>query len=314
MKNDGVKGFLENLSFVTPQAESNSKSLEDKILQCLIGTSRSNRLGPFPESDVVEVILNNIQKNVLKGQPIQVVSAWGGKKTLPGIEQEVDIAEYFTMLQYLAIYKEVKNIYPPGLMYNIFIGDAYYKYLYGDNPGVSVYRSRLKSLAEAFDADCFNIFSLEDLHVGNDTLLSECENNRGLLFDYWKESADVREESWEELESYKNLCNNGWLGTIPPAMREHYLKRLDLLFPEFSVEEKIFSVVKFFAYGMMVYQKDLFGRKDPATCTADFCLLRIPPPGMPKNLHENRLRKRILPAKFSKKNGSSMGYHRGINF
>jgi len=301
MKEDDVKKFLENLSFVAPQADFKTGPLEYKILQCLIGTGSSSRLGPFPEDDVVKVILDNIRKNIQKGQPIQIVSAWGGKKTLSGIKQEVDIAEYFTMLQYLAIYKAVKNIYSPGLEYNIFIGDAYYRYLYGDDPGVYIYHSRLKSLAKIFGVSCFNLFSLEEIHRRDSTLLNECENNCRLLSDYWKESANICEENWKRLESYKNLCNSGWLGEIPTVMREHYLKRLNLLFPDFSLEEKIFSIVKFFAYGMMVSQNDLFGRKDPTTCTADFCLLRIPPPGMPKNLHENRLRKRILPVKFSKK-------------
>lgn len=88
----------------------------------------------------------------------------------------------------------------------------------------------------------------------------------------------IPEKEWTKLESYNILFQNGWVGNISPAMREHYLTRLDALFPHFKDKEKVEAVLRFFAYGMMVSQNDLFGRKDPFRCTADFCLLRIPPP------------------------------------
>lgn len=303
MKKDenAVKEYLENLSFATKSQEYKSASLEYRVFQYLVGTTRSSRLGPFPSDETVKVICKNIKEKIQKNQPIQIVSAWGAKKTFPKSEQQVDIAEYFALLQYATIAQEVQKIYSPGVQYNIFIGDAYYKYLYGDDSDVSYYRSRMNSLAAIFDAKLFKIFSLEKIHQQNDGLLTQCNLNYRLIDEYWKDSASISEKDWTELKSYAILCQNGWIGTIPSIMREHYMKRLDALFPEFTYEKKISSIVKFFAYGMMISQNDLFGRKDQNLCTADFCLLRIPPPGIPKSLHGNRLKKRIIPAKLTKK-------------
>lgn len=223
----------------------------------------------------------------------------GSEKTIIGAEQQIDIVEYFALLQYLTIAKEIQKIYPPGVQYNIFIGDAYYEYLYGRNKDVHDYFSGMESLINIFDANCFNLFSLEKFHQKDDGLLIQCNLNYEILYRYWIESSVIPEKEWIKLESYNILCQNGWVGNISPAMREHYLTRLDALFPHFNDKEKVEAVLRFFAYGMMVSQNDLFGRKDPFRCTADFCLLRIPPPGIPKSLHGNRLRKRIIPAKLT---------------
>jgi hypothetical protein len=301
MEETDVKKYLENLSFPYSLPQSSNYeylTLEQKIFQCLVGSARSSRLGPAPSLEVTKIICSNIKEQIKKGLPIQIVSAWGAKKTIIGVDQRVDIAEYFTLLQYLTIAKEIQDIYPPGVQYNIFVGDAYYEYLYGRNQDVYRYLSDLEDLVNVFDVKCFKLFSLEKFHQKDCGLITQCNSNYEALYRYWVESSAVLEDEWIKLESYKNLCQNGWVGIISSAMREHYLKRLNILFPHFSGREKIEAVIRFFSYSMMVSQNDLFGRKDPSRCTADFCLLRVPPPGIPKALYENRLRKRIIPAKF----------------
>ena len=301
MKETQIKQYLENLSFVISQQDQPEDSLAFRIFKRLVGTTRTSRLGPFPESDVVETVCGNIGEKIRNGEPIQIVSAWGAKKTLPGANQQVDIVEFFTLLQFLAISKEIQSIYPPGAECKLFIGNAFYEYLYGKHADLPTYLSRMRTLCEMVGPDIFKIVSMEEFHKEDKDLFARCDANFQLLANYWEESSRTPEEKWCQLDSQKALHENGWIGAISPSMREHYLKRLDQLFPHFSQEEKISSVLRFFAYGMMVNQKDLFGRKNPDLCTVDFCLLRTPPPGMPKLLHGNRLRKRIIPEKLSKK-------------
>lgn len=174
MKETNVKEYLENLSFSCPLPQSfeyETGGLERKIFQHLVGSSRSSRLGPVPSEEVVKTICNNISKQVKQGLPIQIVSAWGAKKTIIEAEQQIDIAEYFALLQYLTIAKEIQKIYPPGVQYNIFIGDAYYEYLYGRNKDVHDYFSGMESLINIFNANCFKLFSLDKFHQKDDGLL-----------------------------------------------------------------------------------------------------------------------------------------------
>ena len=296
-----VKKYLENLSFFQESNVNVGNSMEYEIFKCLVGTSRSSRNGPFPDINVVETVCKNIRKNIDNNEPVQVVSAWGAKKTFLNSAQEVDLAEYYAMLQYSAIAEEIKEIYSPGVQYNIFLGDAYYDYIYGADKKVSEYCMRMDALAKIVNPKCLKIFFLSSVHKEKTDLFLQCDINFALLKDYWEESENNNEREWAELKYYKVLCEHGWMGAIPTSMRNHYLKRLDKIFPNFSQEEKILSILKFFAYGLMIAQNDIYGRKDQSRCSADFCLLRIPPPGMPKELHGNRLRKRIIPAKFTKK-------------
>lgn len=270
-------------------------SIEEIILNTLVGTSRTTRLGPRPDRDTLSVLSDNIRYKVHKGEPLEITSAWGACKTSPGYSHGADIAEVLALQQYDAIGDAVRKTYPPGINFNIVLSDSYYEYLYGANGAVQEYSDEMAGLVEQYPQ--FHLGKTSELHTEiGDTAFVRCEDNLEKLRQYWHDTKGLDVGHWQELESYKELLDIGWIGQISLATREFYMNRMGKLFPDESVEQHSERVLKFFAYGLLLKQYDVFKRGDAEGCTADFCLLRVPPPDMPKALHGNRLRVRCVPS------------------
>lgn len=274
---------------------ADGESLEEKILNTLVGTSRTTRLGPRPDEDTLRVIGGNIKQKIRTGEPLDITSAWGARKTLPGYEHGADLAEILALDQYNAIHEAIKNVYPPGVRFHIVLSDSYYTYLYGENPGVQEYAEEMAQLLEGYEQ--IDIAKTSELHEAmGDEVLVRCAQNLEALRNYWHDSEHVAQEAWGALQSYNRLKDMGWIGQISPAVRRFYIDRMKNLFPDETDEQHTERVLKFFAYGLVLKQYDVFKRADSESCTADFCLLRVPPPDMPKALHGNRLRIRCVPS------------------
>jgi hypothetical protein len=273
-------------------------SLADSVLRTLVGTSRTFRMGPMPSDSTLSTLSENISTKITLNEPLEITSAWGACKTLPGYDHSVDLAEIMTLNQYDAINKTIKQIYEPGINYNIVLSDSFYDYLYGANPGSVEYCNDMERLISNYpQMACYRTSTIHNL--SSNEIIIECDDNYNALKSYWNESESKPEEEWSSLGTYKDLTEIGWVGTIPKVMRDFYLKRMQGLYPEGNQQQHTDKVIKFFAYGLVLKQYNAFKRNMPNECTADFCLLRVPPPGMPKELHGNRLRVRSNSPKIS---------------
>lgn len=137
-----------------------------------------------------------------------------------------------------------------------------------------------------------NIITLSEKSSLIENCDEQCEVNFNALYEYWHNSEDVSINN-----SSEKLKKLGWMGEITPAMRDFYIKRMKGLYPNETLEFLTNKVIRFFAYTLFISQNDLMGRKNIEHSTIDVCLLRVPPPNMPKQLYSNRLRMRIAPKK-----------------
>lgn len=285
--------YLDRISARFDYLPINGSDLEHTILRTLVGTQGTTRNGSEPSIETSTAILNRIREKVKQNRPLELTSAWGGIKTIPSKDRGVDLAELLTIKQYHAISQVIRKIYAPGVRFNIFPGDSYYAYLYGEDCRIENYCENMEIIVKDYEE--INLVRLSKLCQDSSRVTQQCQNNYELLHQYWVDTSEIPPESHTNILSYRKLLDSGWIGEITPAMREFYLKRMSTLYPEASLEFRQEKVLRFFAYGLMISQNDLMGRKDPETCTVDVCLLRVPPPDLPRKLHSNRLRMRIAP-------------------
>ena len=294
-----VEEYLDSMQDNFNYSTFEGRTLEEAIFNTINGTLKTIRLGRRPLDATQKEIISRIKDKVALNRPIEVSSAWGAVKTLPVDYKGIDFIEYLTIKQFQAIDCAVKKIYPPGIRFNIYLGDSYYEYLYGYDPNVSLYCSDMKKLTH--NIECINLVQLSDLcNKCEDRIDEQCHKNFKLLKSYWNESEDISVKLHEKLPSYSKLKKAGWVGYITPAMRKFYLKRMSGLYSDKGRNYWEEKILHFFAYGLMISQNDLMGRKNSFTSTIDACLLRVPPPDMPRNLYSNRLRFRIIPETISK--------------
>ena len=282
-------------------SQQKNKSIDfisSQILDILIGNCRSTRLGPRPLSSTLKIIIEKLKLKIKSELAINIPICFGSKKTWKLCKPGIDIAEYFTILQLLKLNRRIQNIYPPGINFTLYLGDAWYEYIYNENIGIKEYHNGLEKLIHLHNDIGIKLISMYSFHKNNSTLYDKCDNNFELLKDYWNESSNTDEKHWQSLESYKKLISMGWTGLIPIVMRIHYLKKMDRYLPKASKSKKVEAILKFFAYGLMLNQKDLINRQKTNDCTLEISLMS-PPPGIPVELRGDRLYLRSLPPEIS---------------
>jgi hypothetical protein len=275
---------------------TNTKIL--KILDILIGTSRSTRLGPKPLPEALDIIGKRMKLKIQSELPINIPICFGCKKTWRLCQPGVDIAELFTILQLLKLNRQIQDIYPPGINFTLYLGDAWYEYIYNENIGIKEYRKGLKKLLNLNTDLNVKLISMHNFHKKDSSLYNTCDNNLAILKEYWNESSNIEEKYWQYLETYKKLKTLGWIGTIPNIMRMHYLKKMDRYLPKTRMIKKVEAILKFFSYGLMLNQNDIIKRQNPVDCTIEISLMSQPP-GIPKRLRGDRLYLRALPPEIS---------------
>lgn len=269
------------------------EDIEHTLWENLIGTNGTIRLGSKPSDETKREILKRIHEKVKRRQALEVSSAWGAIKTIPNEYRGPDIAELLTLKQYDAIAKRIKKIYPPGIHFNIYLNDSYYYYLYGFDPQVDEYCQGMENLSNDYAE--IEVVRLSSICKNKVLIDQQCEKNFEYLHRYWVESDILSLESHDALLSFIDLKSIGWVGKITPAMRSFYLKRMSILYPHESFDFWVQKILRFFAYGLLISQNDYMGRKSPERSTVDACLLRVPPPDLPRKLYSNRLRFSIAP-------------------
>ena len=297
MSQKGFEEFLDRmLKAYQYKAISKEEDICKYIVDTLIGTQSTIRSGSIPSKEVYDEVKRRVTYKVNRNEPIEVSCAWGALKTNNMFGNCPDLAELLAVQQYCAINRMVKERYSPGVKFNLFLGDSYYEYLYGETEEVEKYCKHLEKMVEKYN----EIITYRLSVMIKKKQLEQCENNYKILKQYYMESDCVCEEEFEQLESYKQLIDIGWVGNISPAMRAFYLKRMQGLYPNENRDFWIDKIIHFFAYGLMISQNDLMGRRNIDRSTIDSCLLRVPPPDLPRKLYSNRLRMRIAPVKICK--------------
>lgn len=269
------------------------KDLKKVLLNIVVGTQSTTRLGAMPSEETKKEILRRIQIKLEQNKPLEISCAWGAIKTVKTKDRNVDLAEFLALKQYHAIYEAVKSVYKPGIRFNIYLGDSYYKYLYGDDNKIETYCKGMEFLTKGSEEIRLIRLSNQCKKVENVNL--NCEKNYELLRNYWVDTNNISVEKHSEIPSTVRLYEGGWVGVITPAVREFYLKRMASLYPGEGQEYWTEKILRFFAYALMISQNDLMGRKSMETSTVDSCLLRVPPPDLPRKLYSNRIRMRITP-------------------
>lgn len=268
-------------------------SLEETILNTLIGTQGTIRMGEYPTEETKAEVLRRISHKVAENRPIIISSSWGALKTVPLENRGVDLAEWLAFEQFHTMHQTIKRIYEPGLEFYIYIGDAYYEYLYGYDARIIDYGNQLIELAKKYDE--IKIKYLKNQFTENGNELLQCEQFYQLLSKYWFKTKDLPVEKYMETDEAQKLYSVGWVGDLTPTMREFHIKRMQKLYPNETLEFWEEKIIRFFAYGLMIRLNDLMGRKSIDTSTVDACLLRLPPPDLPRKLYSNRMRFRISP-------------------
>lgn len=269
------------------------ETIEKTILNTLIGTLRTTRLGMLPTENTCEEVIRRIRLKVQQNKPLELTSAWGAIKTIPTADRKIDLAELLAIEQFHAIANVVRTVYEPGVRFNIYLGDSFFSYLYGEDERMESYMVGMESIVEKYDE--INTFRLGELSNHIECRMQQCADNYEVIAKYWFESAEVQQGTHDKLDSFKELNSIGWVGEITPAMREFYIKRMSSLYPNKPYEFWIEKIIHFFAYTLFISQNDLMGRKSADKCTVDVCLLRVPPPDLPRKLYSNRIRMRIAP-------------------
>lgn len=268
-------------------------NLAETVLGIFVGSVGTTRLGNEPSLETKAEVLRRIQFKLDRNEPLEVSCAWGAIKTVSSDIKKVDLAELLTFSQYSAINKQIQSVYEPGVRFNLYMGDDYYEYLYGPNPGIKDYCKSLTELAKDFPE--VNPLYISDGARKIPNVIAACEKNYNLLKEYWLESDGIEEHLFSSLPSYSRLEAAGWVGTIPVEMREFYKKRMQSNYMDKDEAFWTEKILRFFAYGMFISQNDLMNRKKIELSTVDSCLLRVPPPGLPRKLYSNRIRMRITP-------------------
>lgn len=275
-------------AFLKP--DPGGETLTEAILRRLQGSSRNLRLGSMPSQETQGTIRANIESKVVSRAPLEVTCSWGATKTFLGGDGSVDFAEFLAFMQLESVADSVRSVYEPGVRFKVILSDSFHASLYGHSESVDQYCGAAERLGAQFPSITVKRMSAAiDNLPSHDALLEE---NQRLFAKYWQQmlaspGADARGPN--ELE------RRGWVGNVTQGSRDFYLKRMQLLYPALTPSQHVEKVQHFFAYSLLIKQLNLLDRASGDSSTADYCLLRVPPPGLPRALHRNRVRVRIAP-------------------
>lgn len=297
-----LKNKILNITYNTSICKRKDFSIIDNTLLSLIGSTRTYRLGSKPDMNNIDILKKNISYSYENNTALSITISWGARKSSHFPYSRADLIDLCSFIQLNALGKNVISKYPFGVKYRVIINDSYWEYLYGSDIGINEYSNSINDLCSHFSSDLvqFEFEKLSSNLLNYPKFNTTTEKNYNILSQYWNDSKKIKNESdWLKLSSYESLKKNGWIGTIPNVMREFYIKRIYKSHPDWEIKLIENSVIKYLSYGMTINVFDIYERNNIDKCTVDFCLLRIPPPGLPHGLRGNRIRIRSIPYSIS---------------
>lgn len=218
-----------------------SKGCEaERVAEILLG-SKKTRLGPRPCDDHYHYLVKLVERYMTTGQPIEMVTMWGGLKGygLFDIDQ-ADLLDLLGLRRFASLNAQVRTIYAPGIRVRIIREDVTELILANDKSTVEIgyhmhqYRAHLCNLLRFFALDFIQIDDESVLLFKSNTDLSHfmarVMDNAEALYAYWIASDGVQDPS--ALPEYKALCDKGWRGIIPQCQRDWYIARVGSEYPD----------------------------------------------------------------------------------
>lgn len=275
----------------------------------LIGNS-DDRFGPRMSPEDRALVRTHVAYWVEAGKPVHLLVMWGGlKHYVTDEDQGIDLAEFFAVQQFDRLVRHAREIYQPGIVILVCLED--FGVWYEDACGYGLpmrqsveesierYLGEFEALLRAVGADWAKPLRFQDL-VGRPfdrpTYVHQADRNLDLLRAYWAESSHFSEKDTADLESYRMLAAAGWSGEIPPEMREHYLKRLEKLYPNAAPGERVDRLLRYFAMVLLYQQLRVFsGTGGPLIKVSMY----KPAPGLPWERVTGRIHLRCLPRRLT---------------
>jgi len=285
-----------------PIAAGNTESMVTLIAGKIIG-SRSYRLAGAPTLESQVEIRGVIRDAIESGKRIPMLVVCGPKKT--DNSESIDIAELSALRVLACVQRQVQEYYPTGLDIILRIEDSTGYFLEGESPeitnSIEVYTEELRALIRILGYDNFITAVRETSIIEYGIFKAEGERLYPYFYNYLMESEVEHLDKWEKLDSYKVLQKVGWVGIIPPEMREYYHRRYSLIYPEMSAMERLDLMAKYF--GITLARGVLDGIGSRPEWNHRFIQINFAPPvtGEPKNRTTTRIYYRTVPLSHTKK-------------
>ncbi len=283
----------------------NNKEIINYVSNCFIGSLKT-RIGPAPDIEQFKILYNIIEHYVNKNIPIDTILTWGPKKFFSGKDEDfIDLSEVLSLKTLFDLNNKIREKYPPGANFTIFIEDFEGKFIEGEilNKIFDNYITSFEKLLKILNLhDIIKIIRTEDLLKTNfdiKEIKSKLNENYLKLKKYWVESEKKGIQGSENYETYKAINKIGWFEKIGNDTRDYYLNRLDKMLGNTKTrEEKIDMTVRLLSCVLIHRQFGVFkvnDFKDPVKLS----FLKIS--GGPKKLMNGRIDVRTLPTNISKR-------------
>lgn len=259
-----ARSLIEDL-FAPSAIRSSCKpecSLQGKvetIYNILIGSLRTYRNGRAPSPAGRAIISKRIQCAIESGTPIEGFALWSGDKLYGMAESGADIADVLAFRRIVRLNNSIKQMHPPGLLFRIVQENLSAQFDGTTKDNCDRYATDYRALARMLAPDCVLVQSEEEifqkLGVSSADFVHAANANYLLFREYWRDSEANGIESFETLQTYKKLNSQGWVGSIPRSLREHFKRRLQ----SNGVTEQIDDILcRFFACVLLRYQTGNF--------------------------------------------------------
>lgn len=276
------------------------QSRADAIYQILVGSLRTYRNGRAPSNAGRISITERIKDSILAGVPIEGLALWSGDKLYGMAEGGADLADVLAFRRIARINAAIQELHPPGILFRIVMENLSAQFDGTTKDKCEQYGSDYRALAKIILPQHIRVQSEEELFtnlgISPDEFSRLSRINYSLFQEYWAESEARGIESFENLPSYKNLHAQGWTGSIPKPLRDHFRLRLQ----NNGVTERVDDILcKFFACVLLRYQtRGFFAGSFQNTSGGNIPPLRFSfapfPPHVPANLYEARISYRLM--------------------
>lgn len=219
-----------------------SALLLDLVSDEILGT-KLTRIGPKASAET-QVAIRKVATHWMKqGLAIPLAVPWGSKKPDGSI---IDIAELSAVKVMQSLHDRVAQHYPPSVEFAIRSEDIAASWLYFDRADAArneakLYSDGLEALPKVLDLSYINV--VRESHLTTEDAFN-LEANRILpvMKDYLSSKGGVPAPTY--LEVLKEL---GWSGPIDPDTVDYYLHLYEKLYPNKTVEERLYVLARYFS-------------------------------------------------------------------
>lgn len=278
-----------------------NSQLVDTITSILV-SSNQVRFGPAPNPESLVSIRDVIRRSVAAGAPIPILTPFGSRKSRT--DEVLDIAELAALKQLSGLNSYIAQHYSPGIHVNIRLEDASGHYLFHDEGQTS------RDATQRYCDDFQTLVRVLNLgHVIHPVLESQLFDEQEyaatadsivpLLMTYITETDSLGFDNIEKRDSWRNLVEIGWKGTIPTEQRNYYRERYRRLYQGINDFDATMKLARYLA-GSLARIKHKGTGVDEAWGN-DYVRVTFvnPVPGAPEGITSRNIYYRTLPLKYA---------------